>query len=104
MLSCTGKAFVWRYCTKPNAAPSRHTTSPRYSKAMPLMPPSPANVTCVRSGILMLVSLADAVAAKPEKHRNANNRAGTVLVFIKVKQIRRAYLMSRQSVALTVFW
>src|SRR5258708_7004149 len=63
MLSCTGKALVWRYCTTPKIAPMAQMRMPRYIRAEPLMPPKPSNLTLERSGILMSASPAKPAVA-----------------------------------------
>ena len=53
-----GSAFVWKYCTRPNAAPITQMTMPRYISIAPLTPPSPLKRTVSSGGILMSASLA----------------------------------------------
>jgi len=58
MESCTGRALVWLYCTRPNTAPITQITKPTYIKAVPLKPCNPANFTVSSGGIWMSASLA----------------------------------------------
>jgi hypothetical protein len=60
MLSCTAKALVCLYWTKPKAAPMKQITIPIYISAGPLMPPRPLNLTCERGGMLISASLPNA--------------------------------------------
>src|SRR5690242_3487535 len=72
MVEWTGSALVNRYCTRPNAAPMRHMAMPKYIKVTPPTPHKPVKVTRVRSGILMLASLATPALAKPSKQNIAS--------------------------------
>src|SRR5437773_2891204 len=87
MLSCTGSALVWLYCTQPKIAPMAQITIPRYINVTPLTPPRPGNVTCVRSGILMSASLAyTPLAAKSV--RNPRTIQNQYLLFLIILEGR----------------
>ena len=63
MLSCTGRARVCWYCTKPKTAPIKQTTKPQFIKAAPPKPPRVGNFTADKSGMTRSASPArDAVA------------------------------------------
>src|SRR5438552_3730433 len=58
MLSCTGRALVCLYCTRPKAAPMKQITMPQYISVVPAMPPRPLNLTVSNRGMWMSASLA----------------------------------------------
>jgi hypothetical protein len=73
---CTGRFLVCTYCSRPNSAPSAHTTNPSMSTVFPVSEP-PRNETACRSGMLMSDSLARAgdVAASARTEAQANQGA-----------------------------
>src|SRR5580658_1067161 len=92
MLLCTGRALVWKYCTRPKTAPTRQTTSPRYIREAPLTPPNPSNLTWDRSGILISASPAKTPWAKPnEAARAAQHFDNLLFFFFNIKTLERDY-------------
>ena len=90
-ISCTGRALVCLYCTRPKTAPMAHIRMPRYISVTPLTPPRPANVTCVRSGILMSASLANAFVARPDKQNNATIHVVILIFLIGILQFNKCH-------------
>src|SRR4051812_22847505 len=85
MLSCTGSALVWLYCTNPKTTPMAQMSNPRYMSVAPLMPPSPLNATLLRSGILISASLADRDAGTRKVDNNKNLHDGRIILPIGLR-------------------
>src|SRR5439155_5551100 len=82
MLSCTGRALVCLYCTRPNAAPIKQITMPRYISVKPLTPPKPSNLTVSSAGILISASLPKAAVVTQRRAKMSTPRNHRVLFLI----------------------
>src|SRR6266478_3747824 len=81
MLSCTGRALVCLYCTRPKAAPMKQITMPQYISVVPAMPPRPLNFTVSNCGIWMSASLAFTPVAA-NRVRNPSTIQNQYLLFL----------------------
>src|SRR5882724_4331681 len=85
MLSCTGRDLVLPYCTSPKIAPIKQMPMPRNINVEPWMPPKPSNLTCVRSGMGMLASLAKHPIEPPNKATKRTAQNPSLFFFILFK-------------------
>src|SRR5438067_2818608 len=107
ILSWTGRALVCIYCTSPKTAPMAQITIPMYMRVTPLMPPSPSNLTFVRSGMLMSASLAEAFATPAANNIRFQNISFVLTIDLALLGLRRLLqepLALCQEKSLRTFW